>query len=200
MENKIITKTDKQFGTVRCINENGTVLFCATDIAKALGYKDAINATKAHCRGVVKRHPTISRGRVREINFIPECDVYRLICHSKLPAAARFEKWVFEDIVPKAVRGEDKAAPQQLTLEIAEYHYFDKTFRGDPVITLTDFEFFTGIHHDTARTFVKNTVLLRMTMNFLWGSCWRILRMKILKFTKRVIQCIFCTGLRLKNC
>ena len=32
--------------------------------------------------------------------FIPEGDVYRLIVRSKLPAAERFERWVFEEVLP----------------------------------------------------------------------------------------------------
>lgn len=44
---------------------------------------------------------------------------------------------------------------EQLTLETAEYHYFDKTYKGEPFITLADFEHFTGITRDMARHFVK---------------------------------------------
>lgn len=32
--------------------------------------------------------------------FIPEGDVYRLIIRSKLPSAERFERWVFDDVIP----------------------------------------------------------------------------------------------------
>ena len=30
----------------------------------------------------------------------PEGDVYRLIVHSKLPSAERFERWVFDEVLP----------------------------------------------------------------------------------------------------
>lgn len=36
-------------------------------------------------------------------------------------------------------------APEQLTLETTEYHYFDKTLYGEPVLTAADVEHFTGI-------------------------------------------------------
>ena len=145
MNNEIITKTDNQFGTVRCIEENGTVLFCASDVAKALGYARPNDAVQAHCLATVKRRSTISGRRKQELNFIPECDVYRLICHSKLPDAIRFEKWVFEDVVPNAVHGKQNSEPEQLTLETAEYHYYPKTWHGNPVITAADFAHFTGM-------------------------------------------------------
>lgn len=32
--------------------------------------------------------------------FIPEGDVYRLIARSKLPEAEKFEKWVFDEVLP----------------------------------------------------------------------------------------------------
>ena len=34
------------------------------------------------------------------MSFIPEGDVYRLIVHSKLPTAERFERWVFDEVLP----------------------------------------------------------------------------------------------------
>lgn len=35
--------------------------------------------------------------------------------------------------------------PEQLTLETAEYHYYPKTWHGNPVITAADFAHFTGM-------------------------------------------------------
>lgn len=46
-----IFKND-QFGEIRTVEENGTVLFCGSDIAKALGYVSPANAITAHCKGV----------------------------------------------------------------------------------------------------------------------------------------------------
>lgn len=149
MENKIVTMASRKFGTVRKIYEGDKVIFCGADVAKALGYSNARKALTDHCRCVTKRytpHPQ-SNSKQIEMSFIPESDVYRLICHSKLPSAMEFEKWVFEDVVPKAVDKQLNAKPEQLTLETAEYHYFGKTYKGEPVITLDDFEYFTGISH-----------------------------------------------------
>lgn len=144
MEN-IIAKTNKQFGTIRQISGTPT-LWCGSDVAKALGYARPNDAISAHCRCTVKRripHPQ-SPSKQLEVSFIPEADVYRLICHSKLPSAMAFEKWVFEDVVPKAVHGNVKQPDtEQLTLETAEYHYYDKTYRGEPVLTSADMCYFT---------------------------------------------------------
>lgn len=96
-ELKIFTNPD--FGEVRTLEENGEVLFCASDVAKALGYAKPENAISRHCRATLKRGTPIS-GKMQDINFIPEGDVYRLIARSKLPGAEQFERWVFDEVLP----------------------------------------------------------------------------------------------------
>ena len=39
-----------EFGSIRTLEENGKVLFCGSDVAKALGYSDTPKAIKTHCR------------------------------------------------------------------------------------------------------------------------------------------------------
>ena len=88
-----------EFGSVRIIDENGKYLFCGTDVARALGYARPNEAVSKHCRGTLKRR-TPTAGGIQEMLFIPEGDVYRLIVHSKLPSAERFECWVFDEVLP----------------------------------------------------------------------------------------------------
>ena len=90
---------NEEFGSIRTIEENGQILFCGKDVALALGYarpKDAINA---HCKGAVKRS-TPTNGGYQQMLFINEPNLYRLVCNSKLKSAERFEKWVFEEVLP----------------------------------------------------------------------------------------------------
>lgn len=89
-----------EFGQVRTVEIDGKPYFVGADIAKALGYKDTVNALKQHCRGVVKHHLIDSLGRKQEASFIPEGDIYRLIVRSKLPSAEKFERWVFDEVIP----------------------------------------------------------------------------------------------------
>jgi anti-repressor protein len=97
--NEIKIFENSEFGSVRTVEENGNVLFCGSDVAKALGYARPNDAISSHCRATVK-HSTLISGKMQEINYIPEGDVYRLITHSKLPSAERFEHWVFDDVLP----------------------------------------------------------------------------------------------------
>lgn len=89
----------EEFGEIRTIEEEGKVLFCASDVAKALGYVNPNKAVNDHCRAITKCSTPIS-GKLQEINFIPEGDVYRLITHSKLPSAEKFESWIFDEVLP----------------------------------------------------------------------------------------------------
>lgn len=90
---------NREFGTVRIIQEGEKYLFCGMDVAAALGYARPRNAISAHCKGALKRG-ALTAGGVQELTFIPEGDVYRLITHSKLPSAQRFETWVFDEVLP----------------------------------------------------------------------------------------------------
>lgn len=102
MKNKLEIFNNTEFGSVRIIQERDKYLFCGLDVAAALGYAKPRNAITAHCRYALKRgvpHPQAESKEI-EMLFIPEGDVYRLITHSKLPSADRFEKWVFDEVLP----------------------------------------------------------------------------------------------------
>ena len=51
MNNKIKVFENAEFGSVRTIEEDGKVLFCASDVAVALGYAKPRNAVTTHCKG-----------------------------------------------------------------------------------------------------------------------------------------------------
>ena len=99
MENKMEIFKNDEFGSVRVVKDGDKYLFCGSDVAKALGYAIPTKAVNTHCKGVSKMEaPT--NGGVQQLLFISEGDVYRLITHSKLPSAERFEAWVFDEVLP----------------------------------------------------------------------------------------------------
>lgn len=93
---------NEEFGEVRTVEIEGKPFFCGSDVAKALGYSEPHKAVTRHCRDDgMKRTPIAdSLGRVQETVFIPEGDLYRLIVSSKLPTAEKFERWVFDEVLP----------------------------------------------------------------------------------------------------
>lgn len=97
--NEIQVFNNAQFGNVRVIMENGKPLFCGSDVAKALGYARPNDAVSTHCKGTVKRS-TLTNGGNQTMLYIPEGDLYRLVTHSQLPEAERFESWIFDEVLP----------------------------------------------------------------------------------------------------
>lgn len=67
-------------------------------MANALGYSNPRDAILRHCKGVVKHDNFKEGGQL--IALITEGDMYRLITHSKLESAERFEDWVFDEVLP----------------------------------------------------------------------------------------------------
>lgn len=96
------TFTNAAFGKVRILYEDGKPLFCGADACKALGYSNQWDALKRHCRYLVKREVPNPQSVSKKVsmNFLPEGDLYRLITHSKLPSAEKFERWVFDEVLP----------------------------------------------------------------------------------------------------
>ena len=91
-----------EFGNIRVIEENGKYLFCGLDVTAALGYKDSAKALKTHgTSDGWAFYPLIDNvGGTQQTRFISEGNLYRLIAHSKLPSAERFERWVFDEVLP----------------------------------------------------------------------------------------------------
>lgn len=102
MSNEIKIFENPEFGSIRTVEENGKVLFCGSDVAKALGYSQTAKAVREHCKedGCLNWTVTDSLGREQQAKFITEGNVYRLITRSKLPTAEKFESWVFDEVLP----------------------------------------------------------------------------------------------------
>lgn len=97
--NELQIFNNPDFGEVRTLTESGAVLFCGSDVAKALGYTNPSKALSDHCKGVTKCY-TPTKSGTQEMSFIPESDLYRLIFSSKLPTAEKFTDWVTSEVLP----------------------------------------------------------------------------------------------------
>lgn len=102
MSDEILPKVfdNPEFGTIRTVTRDGVPMFCAKDVAVALGYQNTNKAISDHCKGVPIRYPLKTTGGIQDVRFITEGDMYRLIASSKLESAQRFESWVFDEVIP----------------------------------------------------------------------------------------------------
>ena len=120
MKNALQVFENAEFGKVRTIEEEGRVLFCGSDVAKALGYKEPHKAVSRHCRdGGMKRPVIDSLGRNQEAVFITEGDIYRLAAKSELPGADKFESWIFDEVLPSIRKHGMYATPVTIESMIA---------------------------------------------------------------------------------
>lgn len=112
--NEMQVFNNPEFGEVRTIEENGIILFCGSDVAKALGYTNPSKAINDHCRGdLTKRYPIVDAlGRTQGAIFIPESDLYRLVFSSKLPTAEKFTDWVTKEVLPSIRKTGGYALPK----------------------------------------------------------------------------------------
>lgn len=112
--NEMQVFNNPEFGEVRTIEESGAILFCGSDVAKALGYTNPSKALNDHCRGdLTKRYPIVDAlGRTQEAIFIPESDLYRLVFSSKLPTAEKFTDWVTKEVLPSIRKTGGYALPK----------------------------------------------------------------------------------------
>ena len=127
--NELMIFNNPEFGSVRTLEENGSVLFCAKDVAAALAYKDQDDAIRRHFPHAVKRRVGVQTGtkadgspalQTVDMSFIPESDLYRLVFSSKLPTAEKFTDWVTEEVLPSIrqnggyIAGQDSMTPEEL--------------------------------------------------------------------------------------
>ena len=86
------------------IDENRKLWWVAKEICEVLKHTNPRKAVKDHCKHakLLKGNESLRLGfNPRGVNIIPEGDLMRLVAKSKLPAAQRFEEWVFDEVLPE---------------------------------------------------------------------------------------------------
>lgn len=102
MANEVQIFENAEFGKVRTVVVKDEPYFVGKDVAEILGYKDTVNALKAHVDEEDKtgwQITTPSRG-TQTATIINESGLYSLILSSKLPAAKKFKRWVTSEVLP----------------------------------------------------------------------------------------------------
>lgn len=136
-----------EFGELGVLMIDGKEYFPAVQCAKVLGYSNPRDAVKRHCKidGVVKHDGVsyttnqhgITTQQVTEIKYINEGNLYRLIVSSRLPSAEKFERWVFDEVLPTIRRtgGYGEVDIQELIAKTATAVVSEVVKQLVPVIT-----------------------------------------------------------------
>lgn len=98
--NELKVFQNSEFGELGVLTIDGKEYFPATQCAKILGHENPARAIRKYCKGVTEV-VTPTNGGNQPTKFIPEGDLYRLIVRSKLPSAEKFERWVFDEVLPE---------------------------------------------------------------------------------------------------
>lgn len=173
---------------IRVITIDGEQWFVGKDVCQVLGYTNPAKAMSDHCKGITKRYPLETAGGKQEVRILSEADVMRLICGSKLPAAQKFERWVFEEVLPAIRRTGSYAVPSVPSVPVRESPCSEQpelplsasrpqpqflpeaVYRGVPVISLprlaqqlgvTPNQIHSALHNNRAGL-IENTELFRV--------------------------------------
>lgn len=99
--------SSERFGKLRATQIDCEVWFAATDVAKALGYRDANQITRA----LDDDEKRWSEGTLSEcthshlgIRLINESGLYRVFMRSQRPEAVPFQRWLAHEVVPEIRR------------------------------------------------------------------------------------------------
>lgn len=85
---------------VRSIVQDGEPWFVGKDVCRALGVVDHHQALGRLPDDEMGRYNVPTHLGQREATVISEPGVYRLIMTSRVPAAERFKRWLFHDVLP----------------------------------------------------------------------------------------------------
>lgn len=103
MNTNIQIFSNPSFGQIRTMTmPDGQIGFAGKDVARVLGYRDTVNALKAHVDEDDKLGWQITTsGQRRTIIFINESGLYALVFASRLPQAREFKHWVTSEVLPQ---------------------------------------------------------------------------------------------------
>jgi prophage antirepressor-like protein len=152
----------------------------ANDVAKALGYIDPATTIYRKVDPEYKRIVKIAtvrygenKPRMQEIIVLEEAAIYQLIFGSKIPSAKKFQKWVFEEVLPN-IRRTGSYTKSQISHPYQRIWYqrlalFEQTTR----IPVGYFCIFAEIA-PLMRDLEANSILLRdnATIDTSVGLCW----------------------------
>jgi prophage antirepressor-like protein len=96
---------DFEKSKVRTLTKDGEALFCASDVAKVLGFRDGPNLLRRLNKDDTQILSTLDlSGKTRGMAYINESGIFTAILRSTKPEAKRFQKWVTRDVLPTLLR------------------------------------------------------------------------------------------------
>lgn len=113
--NELKVFDNPEFGEIRTVDIDNEPWFVGKDVASILGYKDTVNALKAHVDDEDKRGWQITTpSGTQQMTIINESGLYALVLSSKLPTAKAFKRWITHDVIPNIRKHGAYMTPEKL--------------------------------------------------------------------------------------
>ena len=113
--NELKVFNNPEFGEIRTVDIDNEPWFVGKDVASILGYKDTVNALKAHVDDEDKRGWQITTpSGTQQMTIINEGCLYALVLSSKLPTAKAFKRWITHDVIPSIRKHGAYMTPEKL--------------------------------------------------------------------------------------
>lgn len=126
MNNQIINFTFEAQTVRTATNPQGEIYFCLPDVANVLEIQNSrdIVAKQLDKAGVEKIYISYESGK-KQVTFISEPNLYRVIFRSNKAEAVKFQNWVFDEVLP-SIR---KTGQYRHTLSTAQQAQIQKCVR-----------------------------------------------------------------------
>lgn len=118
MSNTEISIFRREGVDIRTLTIDGEPWFVASDVAKALGYRDAFNMARRIDTDDMGTHSVSTPGGTQEVGILSEPGLYSAILGSQLESAQGFKRWITREVLPTIrktggyTRSEVNALPQ----------------------------------------------------------------------------------------
>ncbi len=140
----------------------------------------ALGQVKKNSKGVIypakdRIDKNIENGEIKPCvrnahKYLTESQVYDLMLETRTDKCKAFRKWLTNEVLPELNRtgtySTNKSDPKQLEF----YEYFDKSYKGNPVLTVTDIEAIFKIPHGSVNIYAKNIWKRIQNIIFLLGQ------------------------------
>lgn len=157
MMNDLKVFNNSEFGELGIMLIDGKEYFPAIHCAKILGYANPRDAIQKRCKTEgVANCDVLTNGGKQSVKYINECNLYRLIVSSKLPAAEKFERWVFDEVLPsiRQTGGYGNINIEQVIAQTATAVVSEVMKQLIPIITYDNANLKTGHSRRKARRYV----------------------------------------------
>ncbi len=108
--------THEDFGEVRTVIIDGKVWAVAADVCRSLGISDTSNAVKTLDDDEKGTYIISTIGGPQEMLVVNEPGLYRLIFKSRKKRAKEFQRWIYHEVIPAAMRSESLTPVKEILI------------------------------------------------------------------------------------